>query len=345
MSRLLGAATTTRQPQVPVGIARANPLARSLVFAHNGATVLDHARGVRPTLFPYNLYWWNAAAPLVDGAAGTEKGDFVGPQHEGVQATGYPLNYQNFPAIGSSVTLFARATVDSNFGNGGFIFAFSDETNDVGVEVGLGSSNIAVWIANTTGNWVNTAGPAYADNDIFDIAVVIDAGSPAKVYTSLNSTVYTSAANYSNVNAAGSALCIGAYNTAGSGALLGIVGCALLWERALNDREVREVMRNPWQVFAPLRRVVRPFPTGAAPPVLSATAGQWDKTLLLDGWFGEVAGIKGWYAVDFMAPAAAGGTVLKVWTGSAWVAKPLKRWNGSSWVAATLKRKAGSGWV
>lgn len=50
--------------------------------------------------------------------------------------------------------------------------------------------------------------------------------------------------------------------------------------------------------------------------------------------------------VQFEIPAAAAsGLVLKYWTGSAWVEKPLKRWNGSAWVAATLKRWNGSAWV
>ena len=52
-----------------------------------------------------------------------------------------------------------------------------------------------------------------------------------------------------------------------------------------------------------------------------------------------------WVQFEIPAAAAAGGTALKYWTGSAWVAKPLKRWNGSSWVAATLKRWNGSAWV
>ena len=75
------------------------------------------------------------------------------------------------------------------------------------------------------------------------------------------------------------------------------------------------------------------------------SAGQWDKTLLLDGWFGEVDGIKGWYAVDFMAPDSPGGTTFKFWTGSAWTAGLLKCWNGSAWVTKPLKRWNGSAWV
>lgn len=35
----------------------------------------------------------------------------------------------------------------------------------------------------------------------------------------------------------------------------------------------------------------------------------------------------------------------RVWSGSAWVAKPLKVWNGSTWVAKPLKVWNGSAWV
>lgn len=43
------------------------------------------------------------------------------------------------------------------------------------------------------------------------------------------------------------------------------------------------------------------------------------------------------------APAAGGN--IKVWNGSAWVAKPVKVWNGSAWVAKPMKRWNGSAWV
>jgi hypothetical protein len=35
----------------------------------------------------------------------------------------------------------------------------------------------------------------------------------------------------------------------------------------------------------------------------------------------------------------------KVWTGSAWVEKPIKVWNGSAWVAKRLKTYDGSSWI
>lgn len=36
---------------------------------------------------------------------------------------------------------------------------------------------------------------------------------------------------------------------------------------------------------------------------------------------------------------------MKVWNGSAWVAKPVKVWNGSAWVTKPVKRWNGSSWV
>ncbi len=44
------------------------------------------------------------------------------------------------------------------------------------------------------------------------------------------------------------------------------------------------------------------------------------------------------------APPSSGGKI-KVWDGSAWVAKPVKVWNGSAWVEKPLKRWNGSAWV
>ena len=53
-----------------------------------------------------------------------------------------------------------------------------------------------------------------------------------------------------------------------------------------------------------------------------------------------------WVQFEIPAAAAGGGSTIKYWTGSAWVAKPLKRWNGTAWVAVTaLKRWNGSAWV
>jgi hypothetical protein len=40
-----------------------------------------------------------------------------------------------------------------------------------------------------------------------------------------------------------------------------------------------------------------------------------------------------------------GGGNVKVWNGSAWVAKPVKIWNGSAWVTRPAKRWNGSAWV
>lgn len=52
-----------------------------------------------------------------------------------------------------------------------------------------------------------------------------------------------------------------------------------------------------------------------------------------------------WLQFEIPSAAAAGGSTIKYWNGSAWTAKPLKRWDGSQWVSATLKRWNGSGWA
>jgi hypothetical protein len=54
------------------------------------------------------------------------------------------------------------------------------------------------------------------------------------------------------------------------------------------------------------------------------------------------------YAAQLVAlkPAAVvGGGTIKVWTGSAWVLKPVKVWTGSAWVAKPVKFWNGTAWV
>lgn len=53
-----------------------------------------------------------------------------------------------------------------------------------------------------------------------------------------------------------------------------------------------------------------------------------------------------WAALTLaLRPAATAGGNIKVWNGSAWVAKPVKVWNGSAWVAKPVKVWNGSAWV
>lgn len=331
MSRLLGSAPWARQPQVVTDIDRAHPLAARLAFAYNGATVFDHAGRIQPTAPA-------GAAPM----GGIPRSGERGKRQSGYPDPSYNLNFQQRGMDSASITVFARFYVAS--AGTGFAFAFEDEIYDRGFEVGMSATNLEIWMADATTSWTNLTGPAYSAGDVIDAAVVIRAGQAAKLYTSKNGTVFTSAGTWTNDNnLIASEFVIGAYNVDNFSSLDGIVTCALAWERALSAAEIRAVMANPWQVFAPLRRAIAV--PGQAAVTLQGSPGQWDKTLLIDGWFGEVAGIKGWYAVDFMTPAAPGGMVLKAWNGSAWVTGTLKYWNGSAWVAKPLKRWNGSSWI
>jgi hypothetical protein len=51
----------------------------------------------------------------------------------------------------------------------------------------------------------------------------------------------------------------------------------------------------------------------------------------------------GYVSETYSAPAAAG--LITVWTGSAWVDKPMMVWTGSAWMQKPLKRWNGSAWV
>ena len=52
-----------------------------------------------------------------------------------------------------------------------------------------------------------------------------------------------------------------------------------------------------------------------------------------------------WNAATMALRPAPGGGNIKVWNGSAWVAKPVKFWNGSAWITKPMKRWNGSAWV
>jgi hypothetical protein len=46
--------------------------------------------------------------------------------------------------------------------------------------------------------------------------------------------------------------------------------------------------------------------------------------------------------ISIIAPA---GGLIKVWSGSAWVDKPVKVWTGAAWVQKPVKVWSGSAWV
>lgn len=48
---------------------------------------------------------------------------------------------------------------------------------------------------------------------------------------------------------------------------------------------------------------------------------------------------------DYFEQPPVGGGQIKVWNGSAWVAKPVKAWNGSTWQVKPVKFWSGSAWV
>jgi hypothetical protein len=50
-------------------------------------------------------------------------------------------------------------------------------------------------------------------------------------------------------------------------------------------------------------------------------------------------------AVELGVASGGGGGRAKVWSGSAWVAKPVNVWSGSAWAAKTVKIWNGSAWV
>jgi hypothetical protein len=65
---------------------------------------------------------------------------------------------------------------------------------------------------------------------------------------------------------------------------------------------------------------------------------------VVDGRMSSVYGDASIVPALVLRPAGAGGNI-KVWNGSAWVAKPAKVWNGSAWVTKPVKVWNGTTWV
>lgn len=75
---------------------------------------------------------------------------------------------------------------------------------------------------------------------------------------------------------------------------------------------------------------------------LGVTGGVAENPGILDTNF--TSGSMTWCAATMALRPAAGGNI-KVWNGTAWVAKPVKYWNGTAWVTKPVKRWNGSAWT
>jgi hypothetical protein len=66
------------------------------------------------------------------------------------------------------------------------------------------------------------------------------------------------------------------------------------------------------------------------------------------GSISSTIGSSDWLALQFellAAQSGGGGSLLKVWSGSAWAEKPAKVWTGSAWVGKPAKVWNGSAWI
>lgn len=317
--------TRTTQPDGPVGIDWSNPLARGLVLADNPLVGFNEVDGK----YPYSM-----ATRRVSAGSG------VAYSCESAPSLVHDYTYSPAPSGDTTVLLLATPAAAEDT-----LLSHVSADGEAGIEIEISAGGqLGVYTA-TANDWFEILSGLPLSPGV-EAPLVVAHNNTSNALTFYTRSGSATAAGDSGISGRG-AVAFSSYISSGS--LSGVNGStitlALMWNRVLDAHEARAIIDNPWQIFAPIRP---PVPKAAvAESTRYGTPGQWDKTLLIDGWFGEIADIKGWYAVDFLAPAAPpGGTTLKVWTGSAWVAKPLKRWNGSAWVAVTaLKRWNGSAWV
>lgn len=243
MSSILLRQRWHKQPSYPQAIDWSNPLTRELRAAMNAATLIDHVTN--------QVAGWSGARKVTSGKFG-------------VSTLGNNDNLAFVPiptTLGTSITMMLVANditrVASNFliglgatsGNSLAAFQFETPTNNrfvLRMQNG-GSLSVREYSANaTTSPGARVLAAAWNSNTGASINVYIDGESD----NGGSSGATPGAATIFNRFAIGGVLrSTSDYAQVGNDIALG-----LLWNRRLPDEEIRELSRNPWQIFQPLRR-------------------------------------------------------------------------------------------
>jgi hypothetical protein len=265
MSRLLGNAQWSRQPQVAVGIDWANPITRGLVVCIDGAMRRDMARNLFPT---------TNTAPQVTAEAGKALnfGGTSGTQHIynslPVSAGSLSIAMVFTPAAADNVTIACLAK-----GSGGG----SDYNHSFYINSD-GTITFYHAISGVYSRHSDSSGAASLNKENVVVGVYSD-NTGSTIY--LNNSQGDSTAFTGSVTGINTAYIGGLMDASGATGeyYTGTVGLFLVWSRELSRAEAASISENPWQVFAPLRRVAFPVSSAAAPQLLASisdlSAGGW----------------------------------------------------------------------
>lgn len=252
----------TRQPAGSAQIDRGNPLARGLAYARKGGD-LDTARRTGTRRIP-------RIDAVMDGFGATF----------GVGTTdGILLPYGGQATLR---TYLAVVVWNGTGGSGGRIFD-KHSNGSAGFPEAFFTSNTTVTYSrnHTTqpGQWTGAIPVNLTNAEAVPIVVTYDSSSTAndpKMYVrgqSVSVSETTAPVGTPVVSTAeyglGNRLADSIRN------FDGLIGCFFIWDRILSDDEIAQVSRNPWQLFAPERRLWVPH-VDAGAPSQTLTAARYD---------------------------------------------------------------------
>jgi hypothetical protein len=236
----------TRQPQIPVGINRANPSSQNLQFAFH-PSYGDLANRRTQTVTGTN----EVLAVTKEGIA-----------RPFVSASGDYDAFSPVPGIDGTTnfSILVKAIWTSNaqdVGNGvyGSICArqqdgsFSEKL--IGLDAADPTTGKLVFHPYAFGTPVTTS--TAVGLNVWRTVLVTSISGAQNVYLDGVSVGTGSLTGSGNSNT-GTAFTLGAWANAGSSNMDGKIALAYVWDRAITPAEVQSVSANPWQLFAPLPR-------------------------------------------------------------------------------------------
>lgn len=222
MSVLLTRGTRLSQPQGPVEVDWANPIARGLFSSF-------YASERKPNTTVNGTYTTNADGTVVRGSG-----------------MNYPVSYPATKNIGTGDYTFLvvhRPYTASSIGS--TAVTMSDQASNV-------------WIGDASGSGAHQCGGTRVSSGFLTSAGKLSThvgtrrSGVIRAYTN-GQTGGATASSSSSVNI--TSICIGSYTGLGY-AFFSDYAASLVWDRALSAAEIASISANPWQLFKPVQRRV-----------------------------------------------------------------------------------------
>lgn len=241
MRRVVPAAPWRSQPQTIAQIDWSNPVTRGLIGCYMGSGS-DPARNLASPL--------NQFTPSGSGASRTGTASGIGYALDGASY----LQDQNFPDVGSGRTLLALINPASLPASNANVMVWSQsattsELNQLSFD-SAGRVGVDCYRNGTAGRATTTGAVTLNKWQVVAAIYPSDASRSACLDNEIATTVNTALPQF----VVGNWLTLGYAPWAGVDFFTGGVALSLVWGRGITDAEYQSVVKNPWQVFAPLLR-------------------------------------------------------------------------------------------